>query len=132
MDFLLGAAPIPDYREPQEDNADSWPEAAEARASGATVIRQRQAPDRTPVISAAAPVGTLGQVLLTTRNATDITENVRDARQTLVIIVGAASIISILLSLFLARTIVQPLRLLVRAAVRVRLGRERGVGAAPA
>ena len=32
-----------------------------------------------------------------------------------------------LLSLFLARTIVQPMRLLVRAAVRVRLGRDRAV-----
>ena len=66
-------------------------------------------------------------MLLTTRNAADITQNVRDARQTLAIIVGAALIISILLSLFLARTIVQPLRLLVRAAVRVRLGRDREV-----
>ena len=127
MDYLLGAPPIPDYAEPAKDRAAAWPEVAEARSSGATVIRQRQAPDRTPVISAAAPVGTLGQVLLTTRNAADITENVRNARQTLAIVVGAATIISILLSLFLARTIVQPLRLLVRAAVRVRLGREREV-----
>ena len=127
MDFLLGAAPIPDYREPEKDNAAAWPEVVEAQNSNATVIRQRQAPDRTPVISAAAPVGNLGQILLTTRNATDITEHVRDARQTLAIVVGAASIISVLLSLFLARTIVQPLRMLVRAAVRVRLGREREV-----
>ena len=127
MDYMLGAPPIPDYAEPGKDRAAAWPEVAEARSSGATVIRQRQAPDRTPVITAAAPVGTLGQVLLTTRNAADITENVRNARQTLAIVVGAATIISILLSLFLARTIVQPLRLLVRAAVRVRLGREREV-----
>ena len=127
MDYLLGAAPIPGYAEPVTDSAQTWPEVAEARSTGATAIRQRQAPDRTPVISAAAPVGTLGQVLMTTRNATDITENVRNARQTLAIVVGAATIISILLSLFLARTIVQPLRLLVRAAVRVRLGREREV-----
>ncbi len=40
---------------------------------------------------------------------------------------------SVLLSLFLARTIVRPLRRLARAAVRVRLGRaRRGGGAAPA
>ena len=79
------------------------------------------------MITAAAPVGNLGEVLLTTRNAVDITQKVRDARQTLAIIVSAATLISILLSLFLARTIVQPLRLLVRAAVRVRLGRDRAV-----
>ena len=127
MDFVLGAAPVPDYREPGDETDSAWPEVAEARASGNTSVRQRRAPDRTPVISAAAPVGNLGQVLLTTRNAIDITENVRNARQTLAIIVSAATIISILLSLFLARTIVQPLRLLVRAAVRVRLGREREV-----
>ena len=42
-------------------------------------------------------------------------------------IVGTALIVSILLSLFLARTIIQPLRLLVRAAIRVRLGRDRAV-----
>jgi two-component system, OmpR family, sensor histidine kinase ChvG len=79
------------------------------------------------VIIAAAPVGDEGESLLITRNARDITENVRDARQTLAIIVGAALIISILLSLFLARTIVEPLRKLVRAAIRVRLGRDREV-----
>ncbi|MEO6716566.1 MAG: stimulus-sensing domain-containing protein [Novosphingobium sp.] len=127
MDFVLGAAPVADYHEPSDESDSAWPEVAEARTSGATSIRQRQAPDRTPVISAAAPVGTLGQVLMATRNATDITENIRDARQTLAIIVSAATTISVLLSLFLARTIVQPLRMLVRAAVRVRLGRDRAV-----
>lgn len=127
MDFLLGTPPIPAYAEPAVQVAEAWPEIAEARAAKATAIRQRLAPDQTPVISAATPVGTQGQMLLATRNATDITQSVRDARGTLVIVVGAALIISILLSLFLARTIVQPMRLLVRAAVRVRLGRERAV-----
>ena len=42
MDFLLGAAPIPDYREPEKDNAAAWPEVVEAQNSNATVIRQRQ------------------------------------------------------------------------------------------
>jgi len=127
MDFLLGAPPIPAYAEPASDEAASWPEIGEARDLGATVIRNRLAPDRTPVITAAVPVGDKGEVLLTTRNAADVTQSVRDARQTLAIIVGAALAISILLSLFLARTIVQPLRSLVRAAVRVRLGRDREV-----
>ena len=127
MDFVLGAAPVPDYREPSDETDSAWPEVGLARTNGTTAIRQRQAPDRTPVISAAAPVGNLGEVLMTTRNAIDITDNIRDARQTLAIIVSAATLISVLLSLFLARTIVQPLRMLVRAAVRVRLGREREV-----
>ena len=43
------------------------------------------------------------------------------------LLVGVALLISVAFSLFLARTIVRPLRMLVRAAVRVRLGRERAV-----
>jgi two-component system sensor histidine kinase ChvG len=127
MDFVLGAPPIPPYEDPESRDAASWPEIGEALAAKGTVIRNRLAPDRTPVITAAVPIGDSGEVLMTTRNAPDITQNVRDARQTLAIIVGVALFISILLSLFLARTIVQPLRSLVRAAVRVRLGRDREV-----
>lgn len=127
MDSLLGSPPLPDWNDPERDDASAFPEVAEARATGTVVTRQRLAPDRTPVITAAAPVGTRGEVLLTTRNATDITRSVRDARQTLAIVVGAALLISTQLSLFLAHTIVRPLRALVRAAVRVRLGRDRSV-----
>ena len=79
------------------------------------------------MISAAAPVGLNGATLLTTRHAVDITESVRSARSTLGAFVGLALVLSILLSLFLARTIVEPLRQLVRAAIRVRLGRDREV-----
>jgi two-component system sensor histidine kinase ChvG len=127
MDFVLGTRPIPDYVDAHETTADAWPELGEALATGRTAIRRRAAPDRTPVISAGTRVGDDGSALLVTRNARDITQYVRDARQTLAIIVGGALVISILLSLFLARTIVDPLRMLVRAAVRVRLGRDRKV-----
>jgi two-component system sensor histidine kinase ChvG len=131
MDFLLGAPPVPSYVEPEADPKvpalEAWPELVEAKASGKTVVMQRYAPDRTPVITAATPVGTNGDMLLALRNAPDITQAVRDARQNLAIVVAVALIVSIQLSLFLARTIVQPLRLLVRAAVRVRLGRDRAV-----
>jgi two-component system sensor histidine kinase ChvG len=96
-----------------------------ARAEGSTV-RERYAPDRTPIINAATPLGTRGAVLLTTRPAPDVTQAVRDAR-TLAIVVLAALLTTVFLSLFLARTIVQPLRVLMRAAVRVRLGRDRTV-----
>ncbi len=127
MDFVLGAAAIPAYRDPAAEKAAAWPELAVARAAGRTVVFERYAPDRTPVITAAAPVDPGGAVLLTSRNARDITQSVRDARQTLAIVLATALILSIQLSLFLARTIVRPLRTLVRAAVRVRLGRERAV-----
>lgn len=127
MDTLIGAPEIENYTEPGDTGAAVWPELLEAKERGAVVVRQRLAPDRTPVINAAVPVGVKGEMLLATRNARDITQTIRDARQTLAIIVGTALIISILLSLFLARTIIQPLRQLVRAAVRVRLGRDREV-----
>lgn len=127
MDALLRAPDIEDHVEPVLEKADSWPEIAEARKGGSTVIRMRHSPDRTPMISAALPIGRRGEILLTTRSASDVTQAVRDARRTLAFAVGAALIVSILLSLFLARTIIVPLRELVRAAVRVRLGRDREV-----
>jgi two-component system sensor histidine kinase ChvG len=83
--------------------------------------------DGTPVITAAAPVGLDGDTLLTVRNAVDITESVREARSTLGLAVLFVLVASALLSLFLARTIVSPLRLLTGAAVKVRQGRERDV-----
>jgi two-component system sensor histidine kinase ChvG len=62
-----------------------------------------------------------------TRNADDITESVRAARTTLGFAMVLLLAASALLSLFLARTIVTPLRLLARAAVRVKQGRDREV-----
>lgn len=127
VDFIVRAPSVERYSDTAETPAGTWPEIAAARRSGQTEVYLRYAPDRTPVITAAAPVGGEGEVLLTLRNALDVTQAVRDARQTLVIIIGIALLLSVQLSLFLARTIVQPLRALVRAAVRVRLGREREV-----
>ncbi|MFM5895409.1 MAG: ATP-binding protein [Novosphingobium sp.] len=127
MNWVLGSPPIPEYREPATDISESWPELANASRAHATIVMERAAPDESPVISAATPVGNAGEMLLTTRNAPDITQSVRDARQTLAIVLAITLIISIQLSLFLARTIVKPLRALVRAAIRVRLGRDRAV-----
>jgi len=127
MDAILNTPPLPDYRAgPDDSDAAHWPEIAVARASGGVVVLARYAPDRTPVLTAAAPLAG-GRTLLVMRNATDITDQVRDARQTLANIVGIALAVSIGLSLFLGHTIVGPLRALVRAAVRVRLGRDREV-----
>lgn len=127
MNWVLGSPPVPFYADPPHDIAANWPELELTRASGDTTVMQRAAPDETPVITAATPVGVGGEMLLVSRNARDITQHVRDARQTLVIALTITLLISVQLSLFLARTIVQPLRALVRAAVRVRLGRDRAV-----
>lgn len=84
--------------------------------------------DRTHIISAAAPVaGKLGNRVVVDRNVRDIRRLARADRARLGLIVGSATLASILLSLFLARTIVRPLRYLAHAAERVRLGRARDV-----
>ncbi len=127
MNWILGTVPLAPYRDPAQEAAGAWPELATAAAASTTIVVQRAAPDETPVINAATPVSVRGELLLTTRNAPDITQAVRDARSTLAIVLAVTLLISIQLSLFLARTIVKPLRTLVRAAVRVRLGREREV-----
>jgi two-component system, OmpR family, sensor histidine kinase ChvG len=127
VDFLVNAEAPPDYVEPAEESADAWPEVVVAREQRRTQVELRRAPDRTPVITAAAPVGLNGATLLTTRNAADITQAVRDARTLLLEIIALALVVSIVLSLYLARTIINPLRRLGAATVRVRLGRDREV-----
>lgn len=127
MGLILDSPTTEPYREPPVDMAAAWPELGAAARTGQSAVLARAAPDDTPMINAAVPVGNSGDLLLVTRNARDLTQSVRDARGTLGIILAVTLAISIQLSLFLARTIVQPLRALVRAAVRVRLGRDRAV-----
>ncbi len=117
----------PDYFvEPAQDRADAWSEVVNARRLGQPVTGVRQAPDLTPVFSAAAPLAD-GSILLVSANDRDFTRTVRSQRGSLAIAMLVATILSILLSLFLARTIVRPLRRIALAAHRVRLGRAREV-----
>ena len=122
---LVGARPVEDFAEPQQDQLSAWPEAVRALATGRLVSETRNAPDLTPVWSAAAPAGQ--SVLLLTTNDRDFTRTVRRERASLGFAMLLATLMSILLSLFLARTIVRPLRRLAIAAHRVRLGRAREV-----
>ncbi|MFL0414688.1 stimulus-sensing domain-containing protein [uncultured Sphingomonas sp.] len=124
IDTVVGAARPPLYRERR--NGLIWPDINEVRAGGTSSTIWR-APDRTPVITAAAPLERFGPVVLTTVNARDITQTVRVERFRLSVVLLVVAVVSVLLSLFLARTIVRPLRRLARAAVRVRLGRAREV-----
>ncbi|MEM6908056.1 MAG: stimulus-sensing domain-containing protein [Pseudomonadota bacterium] len=127
VDTIVSAEAVPDYVEPEAQQADAWPELARAREQGLSQISLYDWQDGTPVITAAAPVGLNGATLLTVRNPVDITESVRSARSALGFAVLLVLIAAALLSLFLARTIVTPLRALAKAAVRVRQGREREV-----
>ena len=123
---LVGEQQPPDFTEPALDRRDSWPEARAAHASGAPRSAVRQAPDLTPVLSGAAPVRG-GAVVLVTANDRNFTRTVRSERKKLAIGLAVAALCSLLLSLFLARTIARPLRRLALAAHRVRQGRAREV-----
>jgi len=128
IDDVVGAERPPPFAEPSVDRLAAWPEARAALARRGAVTELRSAPDKTPVLSAAAALATRpGHVLLLTSNARDITRLVRAERSILGIILGSVLIVSVLLSLFLARTIVRPLQRLALAAHRVRLGRAREV-----
>lgn len=127
VDTIVSAEAVTDYVEPEAQAADAWPELVRAREIGRSQVTLYDWEDGTPVITAAAPVGLNGATLLTVRNAVDITATVRAARTTLVTGVLLILLASAMLSLYLARTIVTPLRELSNAAVKVRQGREREV-----
>ena len=122
---IVGAPPPEEFAEPGNDRIQAWPEAIEAHDRGSAQTRVRIAPDGTPVISAAVPMG--AQTLLSTDNDRAFTRTVRSQRAGIAGAMALVIIISVLLSLFLARTIVRPLRRLALAAQRVRLGRSREV-----
>jgi two-component system sensor histidine kinase ChvG len=122
---IVGARPHEDYVEPAVDRVDAWPEAVRARRLHRATTKIRDAPDLTPVISSAVPFD--GYVLLATDNDRTFTHAVRRERALIMAAMAIVIAISILLSIFLAKTIVRPLRRLAIAAHRVRLGRSREV-----
>jgi len=123
----LVGEPIPElFEEPAVDRGDAWPEVAEARALNAPASRVRDSEERTPVFSATAPAGE-NAILLATINDRSFTRAVRAQRTTLGYVMLGAALLTIFLSLFLARTIARPLRRIAVAAHRVRLGRARSV-----
>lgn len=122
---LVHAKSLEDYVEPPVDRLQAWPEAVKARSSNRPSTTIRNAPDLTPVISSAVPFG--GGVLLATDNDRTFTRALRRERAWILGAMALVITISVLLSMFLARTIVRPLRRLAIAAHRVRLGRAREV-----
>lgn len=127
IDWMVGAQLPADFAEPATDSAAAWPEVGVALRRGTAQSAYRFAPDRTPVISAAAALPGTSGALLITDNARNVTTTVRAVRLDWLLLLGVGLIVSVLLSRFLARTIVEPLRKLARAALLVRLGRARDV-----
>lgn len=125
IDFVARAKTPSEFVEPVPDRASAWPEIGKALRTGSALATDSFAPDRTFMITAAAPTG--HGAMLMTMNARDVTRIVRAERFRLGLLLLVVAALSIALSFFLARTIVRPLRRLARAAVRVRLGRDREV-----
>lgn len=126
FNLVVGEPSPPDFAEPADDRLQAWPEAVRAVRTGRTSEAVRSAPDLTPVLSAASRTSA-GEVVLVTANDLNFTRTVRQERTKLAAGLFAAALFSLLLSLFLARTIARPLRRLALAAHRVRLGRSREV-----
>jgi two-component system sensor histidine kinase ChvG len=125
FNLIVGARSRDDYVEPPVDRLGEWPEAVRAIKLGRATTEVRNAPDLTPVISSAVPID--GGILLATDNDRTFTKTVRKQRTLIVGAMILVILLSVLVSVFLARTIVRPLRRLALAAHRVRLGRAREV-----
>jgi two-component system sensor histidine kinase ChvG len=127
FDAIVRAPRAPKLQVPEGTSLGQWPEAAQALRTGELTTMRRRAPEGTPFLSAATTIDGSDRVLLLTRNARNVRRVVREERTTLGIILLLTMSVSILLSLFLARTIALPLRRLARAAHSVRQGRAREV-----
>jgi two-component system, OmpR family, sensor histidine kinase ChvG len=126
-DWIVNKLPprtrYPVYRESASPRAEDYPEVMQAlRGDAASAIRS----DPTTgglVLSAAVPVQrykqVLGAVMLSTGSG-EIEEDVRTVRLELLRIFGAALLVTVLLSFYLAGTIARPIRRLAAAAERAR------------
>ncbi len=124
VEYIVFSQAIEQFSEPKNDVAENWPSLQRLGSKTAPVSTVKYAEDRTPVIIAGSKTEDGTESVLLTSNARDITRIVRAERSSVVLVMLVAAIVSILLSLFLARTIVRPIRKLARAALRVRMGRE--------
>jgi two-component system sensor histidine kinase ChvG len=120
---------FPRLAEPVEADAAHFPEAAQAlRGEAASAIRETETGALVAVT--ALPVQPLRRIqgaLLITSGTEGIARSVRDVRFTFLEAFAVALAITVLLSLYFARTITRPVRRLAEAAERVRAGRGRKV-----
>ena len=123
---LSRADRFPEYVDRAAPTVRDFPEAASAlRGFNASAVRM--APDGRLMLSAAVPVQRYKQVLgalMLTRDNRAIAASLREVRYDMMVIAAAALGITVLLSLYLAGTITQPIVRLARAADEVRLARE--------
>lgn len=122
FDFLVFEPKLERFKEPEIDRLSSWNEAANVTPNQ-PYSSVMNADDLSPVIVTIAKTPDKKLTLIETINAHDLRIQVRAERARIFIFFIIVLSISILLSLFLARTIVLPIKRLALSAVKVKLGR---------
>ncbi|MFP6744296.1 MAG: sensor histidine kinase [Alphaproteobacteria bacterium] len=127
-DWVLSLLPardrLPPYVETTEPHASDYPELRPVIAGG-QASALRDGGDMGAILNVAVPVQRFKEVqgaLLLTTTIDDIEDSVRQVRYTILKLFGGALAVTVLLSLYLARTIAQPLHRLAMAADAVRHG----------
>jgi two-component system sensor histidine kinase ChvG len=123
FDSLVMAPRLALFAEPQKDTADAWMEFTRRPTKGTVRIAE----DSTHVVSATFRSKAQNFSILWVSNPRDIRALVRAERFSIGLYFLIVLAFSVLLSLFLARTIVRPLQHLANAAQQVRLGRSSAV-----
>lgn len=129
IDKVVGRRQYPSYPNNAPDGA-QFTIVTDAKV-GELVSQVWSLPKGRHLLSVAAPVQRYREVLgvvMLTRTDTKIKAAIREVRHDILKIFGFTLFVTLLLSMYLARTISQPLRLLARAAERVRRGRSKIVG----
>ncbi len=126
IDGLLLKSRPEDYRDAPGAGLAAWPTLAQLPAGGAA-MQPYYAPDASPVFVGMARSDDGKTFTLVVRNPTEVRRLIREQRFNILAAAALALAVSVALSLFLARTLVRPLRELMLAAVKVRRGRAREV-----
>ena len=127
INWLPSGEKLSRYREEVLPRANHYDEVVSA-FSGNVVGVTRMGGKSGLVLSVAVPVQNVRRVvgaILLSQDATDIEAAIRDFRQKVIVVSGAALVITILLSIYLAGTIARPVLRLASAAEMVRLGHGR-------
>lgn len=122
FNFLVLAPKLQPFEEPENDILSAWDHSESVTANN-PFSEVRNAKDLSPVIITIAKTMDGNFTLIETMNAHDLRIKIRSERARIFIFFLIVLTISILLSLFLARTIVRPIRRLATSAVKVRMGR---------
>lgn len=126
IDGLLLRAEPADFKAPQTNRFENWQGSSQLKV-GQFHSEISYAPDATPVIVAMARSDDGQHSVVLIRNPKQVRTLIRAQRFNILAAMGAALLLSVAMSLFLARTIVKPLRELMVAAMQVKRGRAREV-----